>query len=187
MLLPVLAAMLAIGTAAPDTVVSLGTVRRDLTGDGVPEVLRLVGAGRSLDSLRVTFSIESDGRVLYADTFPLTRVVREPGRAGGMSETDYRAFLAEFGRAFFDARKFMTPARFLAELRQAGPAHIAEIPELIGSARRAPQDTTRGETVWDEIRRAGATVFEYSTGGDRVTAIVWSARDRVFYRVLECC
>ena len=187
MLVAVFVVMLAIGGAAPDTVVSLGTVRRDLTGDGVPEVLRLVGVGKSIDSLSVTFSIASAGRVLYADTFPITRVVREPERAGRMSDTEYRSHLAEFGAAFFDARKFRTPAQFLAELSQVGRSHIAEIPELIGSGRRAPGDTTSGETVWREIQRAGVTIFEYSPGGDRVTAIVWSARDRDFYQILECC
>ncbi len=187
MLIPVVAVMLAIGTAAPDTVVSLGTVRRDLTGDGVPEVLRLVGAGRSLDSLTVVFSIESAGQVIYADTFPITRVVREPGIPGRMSDAEYRPHLAQFGRWFFDVKKFMTPAQFLAELRQAAPTDIAAIPGLIGSVRRAPNDTTGGETVWREIQRAGVTIFEYSPGGDRVTAIAWSARDRVFYQILECC
>jgi hypothetical protein len=81
----------------------------------------------------------------------------------------------------------MTPAQFLAELSQIGRSHIAEIPELIGSGRRAPGDTTSGKTVWEEIQRAGVTIFEYSPGGDRVTAIVWSARDRDFYQILECC
>ncbi len=187
MLLPVLAAILAIGTTAPDTVLSLGTVRRDLTGDGVPEVLRLVGAGPNIDSLRVTFSIESAGQVLYADTFPITRVVREPGNPRTMTDAEYRAHLVQFGRRFFDVKKFMTPAQFLAELREAGGSHIPEIPKLIGSARRARTDTTSGEAVWREIQRAGVTIFEYSPGGDRVTAIVWSARDRVFYQILECC
>ncbi len=187
MLMPVLAVILAVGTAAPDTTVDLGTVRRDLTGDGVPEVLRLAGSGRTLDSLSVVFSIESGGQVVFADTFPLTRVVREPGIPGRMSDAQYRAHLAQFGRSFFDAGKFTTPAQFLAELRESGSAHIAEIPELIGSERRRPNDTASGETVWKEIQRAGVTIFEYSPGGDRVTAIVWSARDRTFYRILECC
>ncbi len=187
MLMPVLAVMLAIGARASDTAVSLGTVQRDLTGDGVPEVLRLVGTGRSLDSLSVTFSIESAGRVLYADTFPLTRVAREPGRPRAPSHAEYRARLAEFGREFFDDKKFMSPAQFLVALRQEGRAHVAEIPELIGSVRRAPGDTASGETVWQEIQQAGLTVFEYSPGGDRVTAVVWSARDCTFYQILECC
>ena len=183
----VFAAILAIGAAAPDTVISLGTVQRDLTGDGVPEVLRLVGVGKSIDSLSVTFSIESAGQVLYADTFPITRVVGEPDVPTRMSAAAFHAHVAGFGRWFFDAKKFMTPAQFLAELRQSGRAHIAEIPELIGSLRRVPGDTASGETVWKEIQRAGVTIFEYSPGGDRVTAIVWSARDRAFYQVLECC
>src|SRR5688500_11950377 len=39
----------------PDTVIVLGMVERDLTGDGQPEVLRLTGVGQSTDSLDVTF------------------------------------------------------------------------------------------------------------------------------------
>lgn len=60
-----------------DTVLVLGAVERDLTGDSKPEVLRLVAVGQSIDSLEVTFSIEGSGQVLFrARLAPLTRTLR---------------------------------------------------------------------------------------------------------------
>ena len=59
-----------------DTVVVIGMTQRDLTGDGQPEILRLVGVGPSVDSLDVTLSIESAGRTVYrAQLAPITRTV----------------------------------------------------------------------------------------------------------------
>src|SRR5947208_15134113 len=51
-----------------DTTVTISTVKRDLTGDGVPEVLSLTGTGPTIDSLNVTFTIVSLGRRFYSTT-----------------------------------------------------------------------------------------------------------------------
>jgi hypothetical protein len=61
----ILSVLVSTSPAVADTVVVLGTVERDLTGDGTAEVLRLVGAGESIDSLDVTFSIASAGTIMY--------------------------------------------------------------------------------------------------------------------------
>jgi hypothetical protein len=67
-----------------DTVVVIGTTERDLTGDDRPEILRLVGVGRTVDSLDVTLSIESAGRTVYrARLAPITRTVGSAGVVGG--------------------------------------------------------------------------------------------------------
>ena len=50
--------------AVPETTIVLGRVERDLTGDGKPELLRLIGRGRTIDSLDVTLTIEANGKIL---------------------------------------------------------------------------------------------------------------------------
>ena len=73
-LLSMLAALAIVAPPSADTVFILGTVERDLTGDGRAEVLRLVAAGESMDSLDVTFSIMSDRAIPYTESMaPLTR------------------------------------------------------------------------------------------------------------------
>jgi len=208
-----------LGTAVPpaDTVVTLGIVERDLTGDGIAEVLSLTGVGATIDSLDVTFRIQSSGRTLYADTWLMTRTVGFGSSRRILTDTELRAHLKEFGGWFFEESKFMTPDRFLAELRDQAPLHIAQIPNLIardrrhsyvvdsmitagedsGQARRkahfalgqyeTPSNLSRATAVWKEIRTAAVTVFEYSIGGDAVTAIVWSPTDRRFYDIFKCC
>ena len=53
----------------PDTTVVLGLVGRDLTGDGKPEILRVLGVGPTIDNLEATFTVESAGTTLYRFTF----------------------------------------------------------------------------------------------------------------------
>ena len=68
----------AIVTAAflqADPTIVLGLVERDLTGDGKPEVMRLVGVG-PIDNLAVTFTVESAGRTIYR--FELLGLLDQP-------------------------------------------------------------------------------------------------------------
>ena len=44
-----------------DATIVLGMIERDLTGDGKPELLRVVGVGPTIDNLDVTFTVENDG------------------------------------------------------------------------------------------------------------------------------
>jgi hypothetical protein len=201
-----------------DTVVVLGSAERDLTGDGRPEVLRLVGEGNPVDSLAVTFSIESSGQVLFRTALaPLTRTIGFDAGRREISAAEHRTRLDEFAGWFFGDNKFLRPDTFVARLRRSGPGHVARIPAVIDRDRRrqavvdslvragqttreaegtahfhlppwgSPYDTARAVAIWDEIRRVGVTVFEFSPGGDGLTAIAWSERDRRFYRLLECC
>lgn len=72
---------IALGAAA-DTTVLIGRAERDLTGDGKPEVLQLVGVGRTIDSLDVTLTITSGGRTIFRSGFaPLTRRISPGGDA----------------------------------------------------------------------------------------------------------
>ena len=199
-----------------DTVVVIGMAERDLTGDGQPEVLKLVGDGRSVDSLDVTFSIESAGATVYrARLAPMTRTVGFDRSRRRLSRAQHRKQLTEFGKWFFGPTKFKRPPEFLKNW--GGPGRIAMIPSVIARDRkfsttvdslvalgRSPieaertaqsvalgsvsaADSIRAVATWKEIQESGVTLFEYSAGGDHATALGWSARDRRFYRLVECC
>lgn len=201
--------------ARPDTVIMLGTVERDMTGDGRSEVLRLTAVGKSIDSLDVTLVIESSGDTLFQTPLsPLTRTVGFDGGRRQLSAVEHRARLDQFSAGFFDDARFSPPDRFVERLRGSAPARVAEIPHVIAqdrqrqsvvdslraaghpareAERRVPSlsgmelDTVYAVDVWEEIQRVGVTVFRFSPGGDAVTAIAWSPRDQRFYRLLECC
>ena len=201
-----------------DTVVVIGLAERDLTGDDQPEILRLVGVGRSVDSLDVTLSIESAGRTVYrAQLAPMTRTVGFDRSRRKLSRAQHRERLRVFGKWFFAGAKFKRPPEFVKSWREQAPLRLAEIPNVIDrdrktacvvdslvalghsrieSERRAqsvvlrspsPADSLRAVATWNEIQESGVTLFEFSAGGDHVTTIGWSARDRRFYRLLECC
>lgn len=192
-----------------DTVVILGMVERDLTGDGRPEVLRLTGVGQSTDSLDVTFIIQSSRETLFR-----TRLLPLTARSRALSVVDHRARLDQFGGWFFGDGKFARPAAFVERLRSETPRRIADIPCVIARDRRRQLvidslraaghpaleaernalslsrvglDSADAVDAWMKIQSSGVTVFTYSPGGDLVTAIAWSARDRRFYRLWECC
>ena len=196
-----------------DTVVTLGMVERDLTGDGRPEVLRLTGVGQPSDSLDVTLVIESSGDTLFQTRLlPLTRTVGFDAGRRKLSHAEYHTRLDEYGGWFFGDGKFLRPTEFVEQLRSETPGRIADIPfvitrdrqrQLFESLRAAghpvPEplrnpslsrewlDTADAVAKWERIKSSGVTVFTYSPGGDTVYGIVWSARDRRFYRVWECC
>lgn len=184
-----LALILAVAASMPvlqaDTVVVLGVVERDLTGDQVPEVLRLVGTGASIDSLDVTFSIASSGTVIFETQLrPLTRNIGFDAGRRTLSAAEHRERLEEFGGWFFGDEKFMRPAAFVAQLHRNMPRHVARIPHVIA---RAAADTASAGATWEAIRDASVTVFSFSPGGDAVRFIAWSLRERRFVDLVECC
>lgn len=173
-----------------DTVVTLGTVERDLTGDGIPELLSLTGTGVTIDSLQVTFTISSSGHTLYSDTWSMTRTVGFDAGRRVLSDAELQTRLRDFGGWFFEESQFMRPDQFLARLRSDARLHIAEIPSLIARERRSQgvvDSLISPAAAWEAIRAAPVTVFQYSVGGDAVTAIVWSPTDRRFYDIFDCC
>src|SRR5688500_3453217 len=105
-----------------DTVVSLGAVARGLTGDGKPEVLRLVGSGPSLDSLAVTFIIESSGKLVFQTALsPLTRTVGFDAARRRLAQAEHQARLTEFAKWFFDEAQFTQPGEFIEQWRRMAP------------------------------------------------------------------
>jgi hypothetical protein len=170
-----------------DTTVILGFVERDLTGDGKPETLRVVGVGHTVDSLAVTFSIESSGRAIYRFSLaPLTRTVGFDAGRRTVSADEHRARLKEFGPWFFAEGKFQSPSAFVDSLRVWARGRVAQIPEVIARDRQ-PTDSISAILIWQDIQNPGGTIFTFSPGGDAIVAIGWSARAQRFYRLLECC
>ena len=79
-----------------DTTVVLGLVERDLTGDGEPETLRVVGVGPTIDNLEATFTIESAGKTIYRFKLePLTRTVGFDAGRQVLSAEQHRARLTD--------------------------------------------------------------------------------------------
>ena len=109
-----------------DPSVVLGLVERDLTGDGKPEVLRLVGVG-PIDNLAVTFAIEAAGKTIYRfDLAPLTRTVGFDAGRQVISTEAHRARIKEFGPWFFAEEKFQRPDEFVAWLGRAARLRLGD-------------------------------------------------------------
>jgi hypothetical protein len=169
-----------------DTIVRLGIVERDLTGDNVPEILSLTGRGQTIDSLEVTFTITSSGRAVFETKWSETRAVGFDAGRRVLSAAEHRRRLRELGREFFADEKFMSPAEFLTMLRGSAPRHIDLIPDVI-ARDLDPRNRSRAQQIWDEMKAAGITLFEFSVGGDAVTTIGWSGTDERFYHLWSCC
>jgi len=183
MLLTWLVTILVLPSTRADTTLTFGVVKRDLTGDSIPEVLTLSGTGSTLDSLEVTFRIQSSGKTSYSRTWSLTRASFGRRR---LSDAALQARLAEYGREFFTKSKFMSPKGFLSWLQASARLHIPLIPEVI-ARDMTPNDLPRARATWEAMQGAAITVFQYSPGGDAIDVIGWSAADARFYNLLECC
>jgi hypothetical protein len=170
--------------STPDTTITFGVVKRDLTGDSIPEVLSLTGAGKSIDDLAVTFAIQSSGRPRYLKSWRLTRASFDSRRM--ITDTELRTRLGQFGAWFFAESKFTSPAGFVSWLRDVARLHIPLIPEVI-AGDMTPPNLQRARRIWEEMQAAGITVFEFSPGGDAIIVIGWSATDQRFYNLLQCC
>ena len=184
-----IALVLIVSSAAlqENTTVVLGHAERDLTGDGRPEILRVVGVGATMDDLGVTFTIESGGRPIYRyDMGRMSRTVRYDGSRQVLSPRQHRDRIKEFGAFFFDKKKFEPPAEFVKSLRRMSRLAVAEIPRVIERDRDV-SDSVAGSVIWQEIYSDPVTIFSFSPGGDRIEAIGWNARAGRFYRLLECC
>jgi hypothetical protein len=180
-------ALLATISGNADTTLILGRAQRDLTGDGIAESLQVIGVGPTVDSLELTFTIESSGELIYRRRLaPMTRAIGFDAGLRTMSEAEHRARLQEFGAWFFGDSKFQAPAAFVEFLRNSAPRGVAAIPNVI-SRDRPPNDTASGAEIWREILASQATVFSFSPGGDEIVAIAWNSRARRFYRLIECC
>src|SRR5438309_10721885 len=114
MIATLLATVLASTPVLSDTVVRLGIVERDLTGDNVPEILSLTGRGQTVDSLEVTFTITSSGRTLFETKWSETRAVGFDAVCRVLSAAEHRRRLRELGSSLFADESFMSSADFMA-------------------------------------------------------------------------
>jgi hypothetical protein len=173
--------------AQPDAGIVLGLVERDLTGDGKPEILRVVAVRTALDNLDMTFTIESAGQTIFRFTLdPWSRTVGFDASRRIITAEEQRARLKDFRRGFFADGKFQRPAEFVESLRAMAPGRVAEIPDVIARDHQAG-DTRDASEIWEGILNSPVTIFTFSPGKDAVLAIGWNARAGRFYRLLECC
>ncbi len=93
------------------TTVGLGTVERDLTGDGLPEILSLIGRGQTIDSMEVTFLITSAGVALYDTRWHVTRTVGFDAGRRQLSAAEHRARLKDLGRGSSTTGSSCRPVR----------------------------------------------------------------------------
>lgn len=187
-MLTIAGALTAVAVALqPGTSVVLGEIERDLTGDGRSEIIRVVGAGPTAETLAVTFTIESGGGTIFQSRLePLTRTVGIDAGRRITSAEEHQERLREFGRWFFAAEKFQSPAEFAKSLTASTPGKVVEIADAI-ERDRPWSDQRDGRDVWQEIEKSPVTIFTFSPGGDAIVAIGWSAQAGRFYRLLECC
>jgi hypothetical protein len=184
---PIAVALLFPALLLGDTTIVLASTERDLTGDGKPEVLTLIGVGRSADDLKVTLSVGESGRELYRANVALLTRSEFDRKLRSVLRMSYEAWLKDVGRSFFAGAKFKPPETFLKQMGESMPGRIDDIPTVIARDGGFPSNAIRATAIWTEIQRSGMPIFEFSTGGDVVTAIAWSPTDRRFYRLLECC
>lgn len=171
----------------PETTHVVASIERDLTGDGKPELLRVIGVGPTIEHLDLTFTIESEGKTIYRSKLaPLTRVVGFDAGRRMLSAEEHRVRVREFGEWFFGKEKFQRPDQFVDTMRTMSRTAVADIPTAIVHDR-SPSESRDGSEIWAEIRDSAVTIFTFSPGGDAVVAIGWSARAGRFYRLLECC
>jgi hypothetical protein len=167
-----------------ETNLLLGSIEKDLTGDGRPELLRVIGVRSKEDHVEATFSIEAFGQTIYQYKLaPLTRTVGFDAGQRAISAEEYEKRLRDFGRWFFASEKFQSPSAFIARILPAMNAKIAEVIER----DRPASDSRSAREIWDEISQSPVTIFSFSPGGDRIEAIAWSVRAQRFYRLVECC
>ena len=171
----------------PATTVVLGQVERDLTGDGKPETLRVVGVGPTIDNLDATFTIESAGKTVY--TFKLAPLNRTVGFDAGrrmISAEQHRVRLKQFERGSSAKRSFSGRQSSSTAFADRRACTWLKFPTSLPATGRRPRHGAGGE-IWDEILKSPVTIFTFSPGGDAIVAIGWSARAGRFYRLLECC
>jgi hypothetical protein len=199
-MLSTLAVTLTLLGSMPDTALVLGSREIDMTGDGRPETLVLLGIGPSLDSLDLTFQIIADDRIVFAAAMrPLTRRIVADGQPRFRTPSEQLDYVAEYGRSFFADSRFVPAPRFLESYNRGTNPPSRRIPDVIARHRVAYRanplggldlgpaaDTTGAGSVLQEILAGGRPVFRISIGYDNTTEIAWSRLDQRFYRLIAC-
>jgi hypothetical protein len=64
---------------------------------------------------------------------------------------------------------------------------VDAIPSKLAKEAGFGADALRGAEIWREMHHIGVTIFQFSAGGDAITAIGWSPTHKRFLRLVECC
>jgi hypothetical protein len=189
------------------------TANRDLTGDGVPERLRVHAAGARFDSLLVQLEILDgrDGARLYTTRWN-TRDYFKYEPAGG--QPDSLAIRERVARRNIDRilsdNAFIAPRVTLADgtteaidtavvryhLQELDWRRAHGIADTLPTPPEAESQLGRERVVSAEERARtmrvanelqGHATFTYFEGGELTNTIAWSDREHAFVRIFSCC
>lgn len=200
------AAVVPAAPAAPD-VISIQHERDfELTGDTVPETVRVRATGNSYDSLDVRLEIRArDGAVLYVDRWSSRLYFVYVDRSQFSDAEVLRRVRAHLQRVVHDSSHYdPRSGRPRAPIFQVDRDHVAySVAERDWRDEHAIADTTQlNPEAHGEIRAQNASVervaglvselntvplFTYYAGGEANYTIGWSPSERRFFTVRACC
>jgi hypothetical protein len=189
------------------------TASRDLTGDGVPERLRVRATGARFDSLLVQLEIFDgrDGARLYTTRWSTRDYFKYEPAAGQPDSLAIRERVVRrnFDRILSDSA-FIAPRTTLADgttqtvdtavvryhlqeldwRRAHGIADTLPTPSEAESQlgrQRVVSAAERARTILVANELQGRATFTYFEGGELTNTIAWSDREHAFVRVFSCC
>lgn len=193
----------------PDSLWFDQAIQRDMTGDGIPEVLQLTARGTRIDSLNVRFEIASRDRVLFEAEWNTRGHFNWDRRTH--SDAEVRLGTEAALESFFESRRFTEIGDFQSPMREPEDVPLAVInrqqryasildslviqgedsPEARQAAIQGryapPYESPRSKATWQAMLDRRVLVFAFSPGGDSVQTIAWSPLDQRFYELMECC
>jgi hypothetical protein len=178
----------------------------ELTGDSIPETVRVAATGSKYDSLNVRFEVRSrDGSVMYADRWgsQLYFVYEDRGQ---FSDADVlrkvRGHLQRIvhDSSYFDPRSGR-PRPMIFQVDTGSLTYsIAEhnwrdrnaLPDTAALPMAAHDEIRGGEVRADRVQRLtaelpGQPAFTYFAGGEANYTIAWSRSERRFFTIWQCC
>ncbi|CAN5173972.1 hypothetical protein BH23GEM2_BH23GEM2_04200 [soil metagenome] len=190
----------------PDVISILHERDFELTGDTVPETVRVRASGNSYDSLDVRLEIRArDGTVLYVDGWSSRLYFVYEDRARFSDAEVLRRVRAHLQRLVHDSSYFDPRSRRQREpIFQVDRDHVAySVAERDWRDEHGVADTMRLEPeAHSEIRAQDASaervaglvselnavpLFTYYAGGEANYTIAWSPSERRYFTVRACC
>ena len=188
----------------------------DLTGDGVPDTLRLEASGPSPFDLVVSFSIFSEGREVYQTSWDGGGYFNDPELDTPDDSARYAWVRGQLD-SFFDSSAFLVlpPSAVNAEnpARPTDPDNDPVklisgqllMPFLMDSLKAAGVDSSsidrsateiaywsgrvhpKAQGIWDTMTAKDLLTFRFFAGGEWNRRIAWSRVARRFFTVWACC
>lgn len=177
----------------------------DVTGDGVPDTIRLVARGPRSDSLVMTLIVRTHGDSIVLagwesdyDFIDPPDEMRMPGPARDSVLRDrYDRVLASAEMAPFEDSTLgapWSPSAFAGDCE--GNAHDCIMTQLqqeahpgvrYDSLRGLPFDTALGRRVVADLASRPLMALTFSYGYESTETVVWSPVARRFFTVFYCC